>query len=357
VDTRYDLSPTQRAVELIHSIDPGFVHYRKIEMVVGGQNMGWIDSRVRSIPTNLPSGLRCVRVDHIYTEALVHVCATLPAPPLEALLSAGRGAIFSSTEQLAPNVVSNDGKRAISKWIPRGPSDLSVEFHYSTEHIHGDTVRSQLGQGGVFAIIAVSPRRQENTVIFEPLVIGFPWWEDPSGLVGGDSIMYMGAEWNQNYVEDFDEFKDVLREPDPPSPDPMKDVPEAGVRAAFARLLGDAHGGDWGGEASDFYTSHLHLAGTRVTGAFLFKGPARFRPMNLNQLGANNDQIVRLANEPADVLFVQHSHDILPAVRATLRAFAVQPTRPRRYCLIDGRDTLRLLRAYDLCDFASGFKA
>jgi hypothetical protein len=74
--------------------------------------------------------------------------------------------------------------------------------------------------------------------------------------------------------------------------------------------------------------------------------------MGLNNLGKNNDQIVRLASEPADVLIVQHCHDILPAVRQTLRAFAVQPGRPRRYCLIDGRDSLRLLMGYGLYEKA-----
>ncbi|OFX15941.1 MAG: hypothetical protein A2Z18_00045 [Armatimonadetes bacterium RBG_16_58_9] len=74
--------------------------------------------------------------------------------------------------------------------------------------------------------------------------------------------------------------------------------------------------------------------------------------MGLNHLGKNNDQIVRLSHEPADVLFVQHCHDILPAVRETLRAFAVQPSNPRRYCLIDGRDSLRLLCAHGLYETA-----
>lgn len=69
--------------------------------------------------------------------------------------------------------------------------------------------------------------------------------------------------------------------------------------------------------------------------------------MTLNSLGKNNDQIVRLASSPAEVLVVQHCHDITPPVRDTLRAFAVQPSRPRRYCLMDGRDSLRLLKAYD----------
>ena len=35
------------------------------------------------------------------------------------------------------------------------------------------------------------------------------------------------------------------------------------------------------------------------------------------------------------------------AVRATLRAFAVAPNQPRRYCVIDGKSTYKILKAYD----------
>ena len=35
-----------------------------------------------------------------------------------------------------------------------------------------------------------------------------------------------------------------------------------------------------------------------------------------------------------------------------LRVYAVQPYGPRRYCFIDGRDSLRLLQAYGLYDRA-----
>lgn len=74
--------------------------------------------------------------------------------------------------------------------------------------------------------------------------------------------------------------------------------------------------------------------------------------MTLNHLGKKNNQIIRLAHEPAQILIIQHSHDIGPDVRETLRAFAVQPSNPRRYSLIDGRDSLRLLQAYNLYDKA-----
>ena len=74
--------------------------------------------------------------------------------------------------------------------------------------------------------------------------------------------------------------------------------------------------------------------------------------MTVKHLGKNGDQIVRLAQEPVDILFVQHCHDITSAVIETLKVFSVQPTNPRYYCIMDGRESLRLLDAYKLKDWA-----
>jgi hypothetical protein len=54
--------------------------------------------------------------------------------------------------------------------------------------------------------------------------------------------------------------------------------------------------------------------------------------------------------EPANVLVIQHCHDILPAVIETLKIFATQPSNPRHYCVIDGRESLRMLEAFNLVD-------
>jgi hypothetical protein len=129
-------------------------------------------------------------------------------------------------------------------------------------------------------------------------------------------------------------------------------VSEAAFKACLARLLGDPVQDDWGGEQFDHFSAHMHLSGRATTAAFVLKGPARFLPMSLNHLGKNNDQIYRLAQAPAQLLIVQHAHEILAPVRATLRAFAVQPGNPRRYMLMDGRESLRLLQAYELYDEA-----
>ncbi len=112
-------------------------------------------------------------------------------------------------------------------------------------------------------------------------------------------------------------------------------------------ILKECPSKDWGGEKSDHFSTSLHLTGRRVTAAFLLKGPARFSEMKASHLGKNGDQIVRLASEPAQLLVLQHSHLVSSPVRETLRAFAVKPCSPRRYCVIDGPDTYRLLKAYD----------
>jgi hypothetical protein len=203
----------------------------------------------------------------------------------------------------------------------------------------------------VFAIVAELLQFDGRLAIFAPLVMGAPWLREKDETPTFD-IMWYGYDFFEDFVEDFDEFTRVKDIPVPSDVEPMRYVSENAFKQCLAQILGDAVQNDWGGETADFYTAHIHLKGKPKTAAFLLKGPARFAPMSLSHLGKNNDQIVRLAKEPAQVLFVQHCHDVTPPVRETLRAFAVQPGNPRRFCIIDGRDSLRLLKAYDLYDKA-----
>ena len=126
----------------------------------------------------------------------------------------------------------------------------------------------------------------------------------------------------------------------------MRVLPESEVKRHLADILGDLTKKDWGGEQNDHFTSSITLGNKRTTAAFLLKGPAKFEEMQPRHLGKNADQIYRLSACPASLLIVQHCHDIGEAVRATLRAFCVMPHNPRYYCLIDGKDTYRILKAY-----------
>lgn len=130
----------------------------------------------------------------------------------------------------------------------------------------------------------------------------------------------------------------------------LKAIPEVEIKKAFARLLNeDAVPKDWGGERSDLFTTRVRVEGRRVSASFAFKGPAKFHPMTLADLGKNGDQIDRLLTEPAELLVLQHCHRVTAPVLNMMKAYSNQIGNQRAYCVIDGGDTLRILRAYGLC--------
>jgi hypothetical protein len=340
-------SDTQsRAIDLRHTIDPGFVNRRLVQTVIGSGGIKLVDQLISQIP-RMPDGLYEARIDHAYSQVTLGFCEVLPAKTLGQLLASGNGHLFCSTEDFQPCPNVYDSARVETIISPPGNAEYSVVLEYSTEHVRSDTLRMELHSGAKLSVVARFRRRDGNTLCFHPLVMGAPWMSHENEQIA-NWAMWHGLDHFENFIEDFDEFNKVCAVPKPMDVGPMKSVSELAFKSCLAKILGDATKQDWGGEMSDHFTSQLHLKGRRVTGAFLLKGPSQFRPMTLNHLGKNNDQIFRLSQEPADVLFVQHCHEIETAVRATLRAFAVQPGRPRRYCLVDGRDSLWLLQAYGL---------
>jgi len=350
---RDSLTPEQRAIPMDLIIDPGFVHHRKIDAILGRPGIDFINDAIAKLP-DMPDWEKKVKIDHIYSEAVLIFCKTIGIKTLQEVYSKQKGHIFCSVEKLAASQYIHAEERAMNLWMSPDETEIQVEFHYSTMHIYSDTLRWRLREGNQeFAIVAQLYAKDNDKVIFEPLLMGFPWLRKRNKEPSFDYTWH-GYDYFENFIEDFDEFQKVKDVPSPIDSEPLRNISEFAFKTCLANILGGNVEKDWGGESSDFYTAHLHLQKRSVTGAFLLKGPAKFAPMTLNHLGKNNDQIVRLATEPAQVLFVQHCHEILPAVRQTLRAFAVQPGNPRRYCLIDGRDSLRLLYAYDL--YSEGIK-
>jgi hypothetical protein len=124
----------------------------------------------------------------------------------------------------------------------------------------------------------------------------------------------------------------------------LRAVPEGQIKEALAALLGEpVVPADWGGEINDLYTSRLLVDGRQHSAAFLLKGPARFSPMTIGHLGKNGDQLTRLGTSPAEVLVLQHCHYIRPEVIAYLRDVSSNFRHVRRYLVLDGPDTYRLM--------------
>ncbi len=231
-----------------------------------------------------------------------------------------------------------------------------VRIAYHTKHLVSDTGKMTLAggaeEGYVESIIGLLHNRSDRFEI-QPLVIGVPWLDHPRN--GGDRarLMCMGRAFGEILAEDIDQFSRMQQIRVATADEwlsVMRTIPEAQVKNAFASLLAEPTRKDWGGEANDHFSTNVHIGGRRQTAAFLLKGPTKFQEMTLNMCGKKADQIYRLTNSGADISVVQHCHQIGEAVRATLRSMVFYPGRPRKYCLIDGQATYRILKAYSLLE-------
>lgn len=127
----------------------------------------------------------------------------------------------------------------------------------------------------------------------------------------------------------------------------LQAVPEAAVKDAVAEIIGEPFvPPDWGGENSDLQTNRLVVEGASQSAAFIFKGPALKGEMHPRNMGKRGDQLVRAFGEPVDLIVIQHCSKIANSVVKLAEAMAIDPRNPKRFCILDGADTARLLKAY-----------
>lgn len=228
--------------------------------------------------------------------------------------------------------------------------NLRLTFNFHPRHLTSDTAWGEMsGQKRKF-MFGVIQEDRPDALLAIPYLVG-------DILLGGDTDAWPTAgQWlhhRELHVDGLDCFEAVrtLRPARSVTAlEPLKDIPEHEIKAAFADIIGEpCIPKDWGGERSDLYSTYVCKDGHRIATAFAFKGPSRFQPMTMAHLGKNGDQIDRLFTEPADLLVLQHCHQVTPPVRSAMRAYAQRVGDPRLYCVIDGFDTLRVLRAYGKC--------
>lgn len=150
-------------------------------------------------------------------------------------------------------------------------------------------------------------------------------------------------------VDDIDSFEGVrsIRGTQPK----RVEVPEDQIKHGVQRVLGEAGDfKDWGGETNDLYTSRVRMGGRRKQASFAFKGRAQTGKLTPGKMGKNGDQLQRLLATEADLFVVQYVGEISETVVAQVAALALARAagsgREVHYCVIDGQDTARLMKAY-----------
>jgi len=74
---------------------------------------------------------------------------------------------------------------------------------------------------------------------------------------------------------------------------------------------------------------------------------SKFKPLEIGDCGKNGDQIMRLLDTPAELFIIQHCHYVQPSVRKMMQGLIRGDYNlMRRYCVIDGHQTLSILRHF-----------
>jgi hypothetical protein len=229
-----------------------------------------------------------------------------------------------------------------------------IDCRFHSEHLTSPSSWSELSGQRRLLLIGLITGISEKAIEAIPFVIANPISDlgRPKTLIGRH--WYNRLEVFADSIDTFEAIRKIPALRDKHVIEVLRSIPEQQVKEAFAEIIGEPIvPKDWGGERSDLLSARVVLEGNRITAAFAFKGPAKFEPMTLAQLGKNGDQIDRLFSEPADLLVLQHCHAITASVRGAMRAYAQQMGNPRLFCLIDGYDTVRLFRAYARCGLTS----
>lgn len=157
------------------------------------------------------------------------------------------------------------------------------------------------------------------------------------------------------YVEDIDSFSKV-RDVNPGSVgqvlhDGRIELSEDEVQLALEQILDVSfHRRDWAGETNDLYTANVTINGARTATAFALKGKGcRARELTIADCGKNGDQILRLVESPAKLFVIQYVGSVSDAVIKDLAGKIDERRAAGKdccYCVIDGQDTARLMKAY-----------
>lgn len=229
-------------------------------------------------------------------------------------------------------------------------SRLKVTMDFHCEHLTSDSSWSELkGQRRmlVFGLIQ-SIGNEEVRVV--PYVIANP---APSIFTTQSEI---GKHWTSyqevfaTELDSFSEARNITTRFKKSDLELLRNISEHDIKTAFSEIIGEPSvPKDWGGERSDLFSDMVQKDGKRISTAFIFKGPGSFKPMTMDVLGKNGDQIYRLFTEPAQLLILQHCHEITVPVKAHMQAFAQRFHDLRMFCTINGYETLQILKAYKKC--------
>lgn len=202
------------------------------------------------------------------------------------------------------------------------------------------------GRSRAYAVAHVLKVSREQ-IELRPILVGHRFTRPLAAGPSGPALALTSDR--RVFPKDVQEFQEVRHCPKPEGGayKILRRIPEEQVKHWFAEIVGEPFvPKDWGGEILDLYSGRLSINGQSTAAAFAFKGgPGHFQPMTIKALGKQGDQIDRLYRAPAGLLVLQHCHEVRLEVVNMMDVYAWDLRRPRRFMVLDGQDTVHILRA------------
>jgi len=326
------------------NLESWFLHEETVARLVGVDAALAIENRVGQLPPHPQQNMRRFLLETDLARALI----ALKVPSLADLY------IHSSLEvgklvwieqafyfKRAPKNENDGSARAQFHGKFNVDNSITVSGDFNPTRLVSQTAKSELSGHSRQFIVGYIKDLLPERVVLRPLFIGRRF--TPGPLPGGEWF----SDQARVRLGDIDQFSDIdiTTRVDTSDLKQLKSVPEDQVKKWLAEIIGEpVLPNDWGGEQFDLWSTMLTVNGHRVRSAWLLKGPAKFHPMHIGDLGKNGDQIDRLFATAADLVVVQHCHSIKAPVENMLKIYATNPIHLKKYMVIDGYDTLRILQ-------------
>ena len=120
-------------------VDPGFVHHRKIETILGAIGTEIINKAIERIAIGTPEWRKNVAIGHIYTRVMIDFCKANNIKTLEQILLDGCGQLFCSIVKTKACNELYDSERAVSA--------LKRSLKLNPENARATTRLKELGAG------------------------------------------------------------------------------------------------------------------------------------------------------------------------------------------------------------------
>ena len=339
------LSPAERNLDPYLHIDPSYINVATCAKVFGPYFKEFYLSRTIKENTDYAK----VFNDHLLVTFAMDACRSRAVASLgEVLGDPLPGQLFCSTEALEGTAgVSGEARTRNRVVLPYG-CGREVFVELDPHHFLSAAERGEQAGHTRTSLICHVDVVKPDLVSATALIMGAPTFTHFRNDGAALDLAEAAADWFETLPGDIDQLKAMAGVAPPDEavwPGALAALPGEAVADALCAIMDGAPIAPGPGQRWRMIACGASRGGTEAPCALALMDP-KAAALEPDMLWDAPGVLAALAATPAELWIVQHGQGIGPAVREMVRAFAVRPHAPRRYCLIDGADTWRILTAY-----------